>query len=102
MAAKMRKTMTFLALAAAHFALSNAILPLTNSLAAQSAGRPEGPGLAVVLLVRATRLLHLPLVTLALYPRQWFPGDWVYLPMAVDSVLWALLIVGLVRLFRKT
>ena len=44
---------------------------------------------AVALLVRATKLLHFPLVTLALYPREWFPGNWVYLPMAANSLIWA-------------
>jgi hypothetical protein len=88
--------------AAIHFALSNLILPFTLALAGRSADSPEGPGLAVILLVRVTRLLHFPLVTLALYPREWFPGNWVYVPMALNSLIWGACICTVVALFRRT
>jgi hypothetical protein len=48
-----------------------------------------------------TKLLHFPLVTLALYPREWFPGNWVYLPMAANSLIWGFGIYWLVRRYRK-
>jgi hypothetical protein len=89
-------------IAVLHFGLSNLILPLTTALVNRSSGAGDGPGLAITLLVRATRLLHFPLVTLALYPREWFPGDWIYLPMAVNSLIWAAGICWLIRVFRKT
>ena len=94
--------LAWLLIAVIHFGVSNLILPLTMALAQQGADTPEGPGLAVTLLVRATKLLHFPLITLALYPREWFPGNWVYLPMAVNSLIWAAGICWLVRVFRKT
>ena len=59
------------------------------------------PGLAVTLLVRATKLLHFPLVTLALYPREWFPGNWVYVPMAANSAIWACAVYYLIGLYRR-
>jgi hypothetical protein len=90
------------AIAVIHFGLSNLILPLTTALAEQLAGAPDGPGMAVILLVRATKLLHFPIVTLALYPREWFPGNWVYLPIAANSLIWAFGIRWLIGLFRKT
>ena len=88
-------------IAAIHFGLSNLILPLTLTLTKHAAGTPEGAGMAVILLVRGTKLLHFPLVTLALYPREWFPGNWVYVPMAVNSLIWAIGITWLIGLFRK-
>lgn len=96
-----RKCLLVLAIAAAHFVLSRLVLPITMALTAQAAGAPDGPGTAVTLLVRVTKLLHFPLVTLALYPREWFPGDWVYVPLALNSVIWAFGIYGLIVLFRK-
>jgi hypothetical protein len=39
---------------------------------------------------------------MALYPREWFPGNWVYLPMAANSLIWAFGIRWLIGLFRKT
>lgn len=95
------KLLTWFGIAAVHFGLGHLILPVTMALAAQAAGAPDGPGTAVTLLVRVTKLLHLPLVTLALYPREWFPGDWVHVPMALNSIIWAFGIYGLVVLFRK-
>ena len=96
-----RKGFVLLVIAVAHFALSRLILPLTMALTAQAVAAPDGPDIAVTLLVRITKLLHFPLVTLALYPREWFPGNWVYVPLAVNSIIWAFAISGLIALFRK-
>lgn len=93
--------LTWLAIAGAHFGLSHLILPLTMALTSQAAGNADGPGLAVTLLVRATKLLHFPLVTLALFPREWFPGNWVYVPMAANSAIWACAVYCLIGLYRR-
>jgi hypothetical protein len=96
-----RRKLTWAVVAIVHFGLSNLILPLTAAVAERAASVPEGPGLAVLLLVRATRLLHFPLVTLALYPREWFPGDWVYLPMAANSLVWGIGVYWLAGIYRR-
>jgi len=95
------KVLAWLGIAGVHFGLSNLILPLTMALASQAAGTPDGPGLAVTLLVRATKLLHFPLVTLALFSREWFPGNWVYVPMAANSAIWACAVYYLIGLYRR-
>jgi hypothetical protein len=95
------KRLVWIVIAITHFGLSLLILPVTTALTRHWAATPEGSGLAVTLLVRVTRLLHFPLVTLALYPREWFPGDWVYAPMALNSAIWAFGIYGLIVLYRK-
>jgi hypothetical protein len=95
------KWLTWLGIAGAHFGLSNLIVPLTTALTALSVGTPDGPGLGVTLLVRATKLLHFPLVTLALFPREWFPGNWVYVPMAANSAIWACAVYYLIGLYRR-
>ena len=35
------------------------------------------------------------------YPREWFPGNWIYLPMAANSLIWAAGVCWLIRVFRK-
>jgi len=95
------RQLTWIVIAVIHFGLSNLILPLTLALTKQAAATPEGTGMAVALLVRATKLLHFPLVTMALYPREWFPGEWIYVPMAVNSLIWASGIYWLIGIFRK-
>ena len=97
-----RKVLTLLVIAGAHFASSRLILSVTMALTARAAGRPDGPDTAVTLLVRMTKLLYFPLVTLALYPREWFPGNWLLVPMALNSTIWALGIYGLMGLYRKS
>lgn len=93
--------LAWLGIAGAHFGLSNLIVPLTMALTVHAAGTPDGSGLGVTLLVRATKLLHFPLVTLALFPREWFPGNWVYVPMAANSAIWACAVYYLIGLYRR-
>lgn len=92
----------WLAGAMIHFGLSQLIIPVTMVLTKRSAGTPEGAGMPINLLVHLTQLLHFPLITLALYPREWFPGNWIYLPMAANSLIWAWGICWLSRLVRKS
>jgi hypothetical protein len=96
------KMLLWLIFAMAHYGLTQLIVPVTMAVTKQAAGTPEGPGLAATLLVRVTKLLHFPLVTLAVYPREWFPGDWVHVPIVLNSLIWAGGIYGLVRMFQKT
>jgi hypothetical protein len=95
------KLLAWLGIAGAHFGLSNLVIPLTMALTTQAAGTPDGSGLGVTLLVRVTKLLHFPLVTLALFPREWFPGSWVYVPMAANSAIWACAVYCLIGLYRR-
>jgi len=84
-----------------HFGTSNLIMPLTIALVKPASVAPEGTGITVTLLVRLTKLLHFPLVTLALYPREWFPGNWVYLPMAANSLIWGIGVYWLAGIYRR-
>ena len=76
-----------LMLAAVHFMLSLGIVPLTLKI-----GRLVPAGTADALfykiLALATRILYFPILSLALYPRHWFPGNWIAIPIAVNSLLW--------------
>jgi hypothetical protein len=101
MTTRARKALMWLVFAAMHYGLSLLIVPATVAVTRQAAGIAEGTDLAVTLLVRLTRLLHFPLVTLALYPREWFPGNWIHVPIALNSMVWATILYGLVRLFTK-
>jgi hypothetical protein len=85
---------------ALHFALSVLVVPLTlragDALAAGAARDLVMGGL-----VAATRVLYTPLLTLALYPRHWFPGRWVYVPIGINSLLGGLALVSLFYLLRR-
>lgn len=83
-----RKTILIIALAAAHFVLSHIIVALTMQLGMFAAGSGRGAGFLGHLLVALTRVLYFPVITLSLYSRQWFPGDWIFVPMLFNSLLW--------------
>ena len=79
------KWLTWLGIAGAHFGLSNLIVPLTMALTAQAAGTTDGPGLGRHSAGARNEAAPFSLVTLALFPREWFPGNWVYVPMAAEQ-----------------
>ena len=93
---------TWMLVAFIHFGLSHLIVHLTMALTARAATTVDGVGFGVTLLVRLTKLLHLPLVTLALYPREWFPGGWVCVPMALNSLLWGAVLAWLIGFYRRS
>jgi hypothetical protein len=76
-------------LAVFHFAACLAIVPLTLKIGETL---PEGPAnsLFYSLLAGVTKVLYFPIVALALYPRHWFPGDMITIPIAVNSLLWGI------------
>jgi len=86
--------------AGVHFALSVLVVPGAMALAGGPfmQARPL-PGFRI--LVVATRILYFPIISLSLYSRQWFPGRWIYLPIAVNSLLWAAVICCLAVICQK-
>ena len=82
------KTSHFLALTvkwtAVHFL--TCLLVVQATLKAGEAGI----GVAVGTLAFLTQVLYFPVLGLALYPRHWFPGQWIYVPIAGNSLVWGL------------
>jgi len=98
----MRKKFAIIGLTAlGHFGLS--ILVVSTSVWFATAANPVPPEPSPVfrLLVMATRILHFPIITLSLYSRQWFPGNWIYVPIFINSFLWALGIYLLFLIGKK-
>jgi len=86
-----------LVLGGCHFAASLLIVPLTlrvGEIVAAGAGKSMLLGVLHVL----TRVLYFPVIGLALYPRHWFPGPWIAIPILINSLLWGMLLAGLFRL----
>ena len=85
----MKKLVTFLFIALIHFGLSVVILPMTMSVAGALNAAQSMPTMGLHFLVTATRILHFPIISLSWYSRQWFPGDWIRIPILINSLLWA-------------
>lgn len=67
--------------AALHFLACILIVPTTLKVGA------AGWGVTGVLTL-LTKILYFPILGLALYPRYWFPGHWIYIPIALNSLIW--------------
>ena len=53
------------------------------------------------LLTLATKILYSPILTMALYPRHWFPGHLITIPIAVNSLLWGIALALLMVVGRR-
>jgi len=97
----MKKLALIVLIALIHFGVSLLIVAISMSVVASANPVPAEPTAGVRILVEATRILHFPVISLALYPRHVFPGNWIYIPMAVNSFLWAIVLSVLILLGKK-
>jgi hypothetical protein len=96
-----KKFVIILTMALVHFGLSILVVATSMSVAtAVSPVRPE-PSPIFRLLVMATRVLHFPIISLSFYSRRWFPGNLIYVPIFINSLLWATGIYLLFLLAKK-
>ena len=88
-------------MALVHFGLSILVVAISMSVAtAINPVQPE-PSPVLRILVAATRVLHFPIISLSLYSRHWFPGNLIYVPILMNSFLWAAGIYLLILLVKK-
>ena len=85
----MKKLIIFLFITLIHFGLSVLIIPVTMSVVGALNTTQSIPTMGLQTLVAATRVLHFPIISQSWYSRQWFPGDWVRIPILINSLLWA-------------
>lgn len=83
-----------------HFLVSVLILPLTRAVGRAPIPAPLQDGMLGIL-YPATQMLYFPILSQALYPRHWFPGPWILVPTAANSLLWAVLLAGLAIGLRR-
>lgn len=96
-----KKLLTVVALAAMHLAISKFIVAAAMQLDIFSG---EAGWATVALgksLIVVTRILYFPIITLSLYSRHWFPGDWIYVPICFNSLLWGSFFAIVFWLWRK-
>ena len=96
-----KKFVIILVMALVHFGLSILVVASSMSVATAVNPVPAEPSPIFRILVMATRILHFPIISLSLYSRHWFPGNLVYVPIFINSVLWATGIYLLFLLIKK-
>ena len=96
-----RRVIWILLIAGTHFVLGRLIIPLaTNKLMAVT-DRNLAVEWVVPLLIWTTRILYFPIISLSWYSRNWFPGDWIYIPIGINSLLWGILAYAVVLAVKK-
>ena len=97
----LRKPSLIFVIATAHFVIVKIIVALTMHMGMFAADSSRTTGFIGHVLVWITRGLYFPIISLSLYSRQWFPGNWIYVPMAANSLLWGITLYGIFRLTRR-
>ena len=98
---KMKRLAIILAIALIHFALSVLIVPAALTVGSTVSVEQPEPSSAFKTLVVVTRVLHYPIISQSLYSRHWFPGGWIYIPIFINSLLWATGIFSLYYVVKK-
>jgi len=96
----MKKYVIIVAIAVAHSVITKIIASITLSIASAHVHAGQLPSMGRMLMV-VSKVLYFPVITLAWYPRQFFPGNFVVIPLFINSLLWALIIYIFVVLFKR-
>lgn len=98
---RMKKIVIIITVAAVHFLATKGVIAITMAGALPSAYSPEGPSVVTRLLVAITRVLYSPLITSGLYPRKWFPGELINIPIVMNSLIWGFALYLFYILYKK-
>jgi hypothetical protein len=97
----MSKFFKVIALAAVHLAVSRAIVAVAMKIDMFAADTGWVTVALGKVLIALTRILYFPIITLSLYSRQWFPGNWIYVPICANSLIWGTAIALVLWWWRK-
>jgi len=87
----MKKSFIILAIAVVHLVFTKVISIVALSVVTAHAHERQLSFIGRSLMVMS-KVLYSPVFTFAWYPRQFFPGNFVIIPLFINSLLWALLI----------
>ena len=87
-------------IAAGHFIVANWLLPAAMTMVTGGGSVLQPPGFAVQVIVLMTKILHFPIISFSLYRREWVPGNWIYIPLVINSLIWAAGICLLVKIIQ--
>jgi hypothetical protein len=96
----MRKYFTILTIAVVHAAVTKVISSITLSVVTVNVHTPQMPVIGR-LFMWISKVLYFPVITMSFYPRQFFPGNLIMIPLFVNSLLWALTIYVLAVLIKR-
>ena len=87
----MKKYFIILGIAVIHFVVTKMVAVITLSVFTANVNETQVSPIGQFMML-ISRVLYFPVMTMACYPRRYFPGDLVVIPLFINSLIWALLI----------
>jgi hypothetical protein len=96
----MKRVLLILAIAVVHLVFTKVISIIALSVVTAHVHESQLPFIGRSLMVMS-KVLYFPVITFAWYPRQFFPGNFVIIPLFINSLLWAVVIYVLFVLVKR-
>ena len=87
-----KKLSMILTITVIHFVLCRLVVLTTMAVNMQDLDAGQTVPLLTRILVHTTRILYFPIISMSLYSRQLFPGNWILVPIFINSLVWGVTI----------
>jgi hypothetical protein len=96
----MKKILLILVIAVTHAVFTKFVSLITLSVVTANANEIQMSFIGRWMMM-LSKVLYFPVITMAWYPRQFFPGNFIVIPLFINSLLWALMIYALLILIKR-
>jgi hypothetical protein len=96
----MKKILLILVIAVTHAVFTKIVSMITLSVVTAYANEIQMSFIGRWMMM-LSKVLYFPVITMAWYPRQFFPGNFIVIPLFINSLLWALMIYALLILIKR-
>jgi len=96
----MKKILLILVIAVTHAVFTKIVSMITLSVVTANANEIQMSFIGRWMMM-LSKVLYFPVITMAWYPRQFFPGNFIVIPLFINSLLWALMIYALLILIKR-
>ena len=96
----MKKILLILVIAVTHAVFTKIVSMITLSVVTANANEIQMSFIGRWMMM-LSKVLYFPVITMAWYPRQFFPGNFIVIPLFINSLLWALMIYTLLILIKR-
>jgi hypothetical protein len=96
----MKKILLILVIAVTHAVFTKIISMISLSVVTANANEIQMSFIGRWMMM-LSKVLYFPVITMAWYPRQFFPGNFIVIPLFINSLLWALMIYTLLILIKR-
>jgi hypothetical protein len=87
----MKKYLIVVCIAAVHFVVTKMVAMITYSVFAANTDETRISSIGHLLMM-ISRVLYFPVMTMAWYPRRFFPGNFILIPLLINSLIWGIVI----------